>query len=120
MTDMGREVGTMRPSRKPEDANSASNSLAVRSLPPTVMTSISVEHLGRRWSWIVGHDHLANQHASVFRQLIAHQAQDGLTVLVAPVMDNVLEDVGVATVGYAVEEASRFDRDAPLAPREAR
>ena len=39
-------------------------------------------------------------------------------MLVAPVVDDVLHDVGVAAVGHALEEASRLERDAILAAGE--
>ena len=58
----------------------------------------------------VGDDHLGEEDAAglgcVGGELIAHQAQDFVGVLVGPVVDDVLHDVGVAACGDAFEHGA--------------
>ena len=110
MTVIGRPVGTMRLSRKSDAARRLRNSSSVRSLPPTVIISIwkssilaavgpgssdtSISQTSRR---------------PVRRKLLADETENGTAMLVAPVMYDVFQHIGIASVGDAFEEASALE-----------
>ena len=109
----------MRLSRKPDAANSSRELLGRALLAANRHHQhLDIEQLGGRRARLVGHHHLADQHAAMFRQLLAHEVKNGAAVLVAPIVDDVLEKIGVASVGHAFEEASGLGRYASFAAGE--
>src|SRR5262249_5316501 len=79
---------------------------------------LDIEMLGGRRSRLVTHYHLANEHAAVRGQLIAHKLENRPAMLIAPIVDDVLHDVGVAAIRDPLEEAAALDGDAPFASGE--
>ena len=61
---------------------------------------------------VLGEDEFDDQEFAVGAHGAAAVAEDGQVLFLAPVVDDVRDDVTVAAVGDALEEAAALDRDA--------
>src|SRR6476620_10412248 len=79
---------------------------------------LDIEHLGRRRTWLLRHDLLADKQAAMRRQLRADQPQDIAAMLIAPIVDDVLHHIGVAPCGTRSKKLPASTRKRP--PQESR
>jgi len=103
-------VGTTCVSRKPALLRSDAYSDAVRSRPPQLYQHHHIEHFSRMRDVAGRQHHLDNQQATGWVHRLADMAKDRQTPILVPIVDDVRENVSIASTGDACEEVASFYR----------